>query len=170
MIDVGDYIIYGINGVCKVENVGAVDVDGIPKDKMYYTLIPVYSKGNKIFTPMDNSKVFMRPVISKGEAWRLIEDIKDLETLLVIDDRRSEEAYKETLKKCDCREMAKLVKTLYLIRQSRIALGKKTTAGVDKHLIMAKESLFGELAISLEMDKNKVEQLFIERVEHSGMA
>ena len=33
MFDVGDYIVYGVNGVCKVEKVGTVSVAGIQKIK-----------------------------------------------------------------------------------------------------------------------------------------
>jgi CarD family transcriptional regulator len=44
MFAVGDYIIYGSNGVCKVEAVGLLDMSGIPKDRQYYTLQPIYAK------------------------------------------------------------------------------------------------------------------------------
>lgn len=65
MFEVGDFIIYGSNGVCRVENVGSMDMKGVPSDKMYYTLVPVYSSKTKVFTPVDNAKVIMRPVISE---------------------------------------------------------------------------------------------------------
>lgn len=47
MFHVGDYIIYGSNGVCKVDKVGPMNLDGVSRDRMYYTLIPVYSKGKQ---------------------------------------------------------------------------------------------------------------------------
>ncbi len=38
---------------------------GCSGDKMYYTLVPVYEEKSRLFTPVDNHKVVMRPVISK---------------------------------------------------------------------------------------------------------
>ena len=78
MFEVGDMIIYGNNGVCRVETVGKVDSAILPKDREYYTLCPHYSKGSKIFSPVDNQKVIMRPVINKEEAMQLIDTIKDV--------------------------------------------------------------------------------------------
>jgi CarD family transcriptional regulator len=165
MFEVGDYIIYGINGVCKVDAVGTMDVSGIPNDKMYYTLIPLYSKGSKVFTPIDNEKVVMRPVINKEEARALIDDIRNIETLWVADDKRRDMIFKEAMKKCDCREWVKIIKTLYLRKKLRIAEGKKGIVSDEKYLRQAEENLYGELAIPLEMDKDQVEGYITARVE-----
>ena len=63
MFKEGDFIIYGSNGVCQVEHIGSMDLQGVPGDKMYYTLVPVYEEKSRLFTPVDNHKVVMRPVI-----------------------------------------------------------------------------------------------------------
>jgi len=170
MFDVGDYIVYGVNGVCKVEKVGTVSVAGISKDKMYYTLVPVYSKGSKVFTPTDNQKVVMRSVISREEALTLVDSINEIEMIREQDDRMQEVKYKESLKKCDCKECIRIIKTLYLKKQTRIAEGKKITAGDEKYLHIAEENLYGELAIPLEMEKNDVEAFISARVELLKMA
>ena len=41
MFEVGDYIICGNNGVCRVENIGPMKISGMKKDRIYYTLSPV---------------------------------------------------------------------------------------------------------------------------------
>lgn len=165
MFGVGDYIVYGSNGVCKVEKIGNIDSPGISKDKIYYTLCPYYIKGSKIFTPADNQKVIMRSVLSKEEAINLIDDIKNIESLWSLDVKNREVEYKAALKKCDCRELIKIIKTIYLHKQSRLADGKKVTAGDEKYFHMAEESLYGELAIPLEMNKDDVKEYVIARVE-----
>ncbi|MFA9462654.1 MAG: CarD family transcriptional regulator [Velocimicrobium sp.] len=165
MFEVGDYIIYGNNGVCKVDKIGTMDVSGTPKGRLYYTLSPVYAKGSTVFTPVDNKKVMMRPVISKEEAWKLIDDMNNIDTLWISDERRREECYKDALKSCDAREWIKIIKTLYIRKKSRVAEGKKVTTSDQKYLRMAEDSLFGELAIPLEMDKSKVEDFIATRVK-----
>ena len=40
MFKAGDFVVYGSNGVCRVQKVGTLDSPGVPKDRLYYTLIP----------------------------------------------------------------------------------------------------------------------------------
>ena len=54
MFKEGDFIIYGSNGVCQVEHIGSMELQGVPDDKMYYRLVPVYEKKSRLFTPVDN--------------------------------------------------------------------------------------------------------------------
>lgn len=164
MFEVGDYVVYRNNGVCRVDSIGPMNLPGESVSKLYYTLIPIYLKGSKVYTPTDNEKVIIRPVISKEDASELIDHIKDIEVLWVTDEKSREMIYKEALAKCECREWVKIIKTLYQRKQSRIAEGKKVTASDEKYLKIAEDNLYGELAIPLEMEKDMVEEFIIERV------
>lgn len=170
MFEVGEYVVYGNSGVCKVEKIGTLDVGGVSKDKLYYTLTPLYLTGSKVFTPIDNEKVIMRPIISKENAMELIDDIVNVETLWIIDEKKREEVYKEAVKKCDCRELVSIIKTVYLRKQVRLAEGKKITSSDEKYFKMAEDYLFGELALPLKMDKDKIEDFIIQRIEQMDMA
>lgn len=139
---VGEYIVYGTSGVCKVEAVGSMQMSGVNKDKLYYTLAPLYSK-------------------------ELIEQIPTIELLWVADEKRREDIYKTALRTCDCREWIKIIKTLYLRKISRIAEGKKVTVSDGKYLHMAEERLYEELALALDMDKDEVVEYITEHVEQS---
>ena len=118
-----------------------------------------------MYTPVDNQKIVMRSVLSRDEAERLIYDMKDIETFWIQDEKRREELLKESLKTCDCREGVKIIKTLYLRKQSRLANGKKEIAVDERYLHVAEDSLYGELAIALNMPKSQVEQFVCERIE-----
>ena len=161
---IGDLIIYGNNGVCKILDCGKLDSLSASKDKIYYTIEPYYVAGTKIYTPVDNDKVIMRPVMTKDEAMALIDEIDKIEALWITDEKRRENEYKETIKKCDCIELVKIIKTIYLRKQSRLAEGKKITAGDEKYFKIAEENLYGELAISLDMTKSETKEFIIERV------
>lgn len=165
MFQINEYVVYGGSGVCKVNKIGNLDISGIDKDKSYYTLEPLYSKGSIVYTPIDNSRVIMRKILSKDEAWELINDIPNIETIWGTDEKKIEEVYKDAMKKYDCREWIKIIKTLYLRKQDRIAQGKKGTSTDERYLRMAEDNLFGELAIPLEMPKDKVEDFIVARVE-----
>lgn len=165
---IGEYIVYGTTGVCKVESVGNIKMSGVGKEKLYYTLVPLNSKGSKIFTPVENDKVVMRPVMTKEEAKALVEEIPQIELLWVEDEKSRESIYKETLKTCDCREWIRIIKTLYLRKMSRIAEGKKVTVSDGKYLQIAEERLYEELALALDIDKDMVVEYIKEHVENSN--
>lgn len=167
MFSVGEYIVYGTTGVCRIESVGPMQMSGVSKEKLYYTLAPLYSKGSKVFIPVDNDKVIMRPVLTKEEAQALVEEIPKIELLWVADEKRREDIYKTALRTCDCKEWIKIIKTLYLRKMSRIAEGKKVTVSDGKYLHMAEERLYEELGLALEMDKDEVIEYITQHVEKS---
>lgn len=94
MFQAGDFIVYGSTGVCLVEKVGPVEIPGVSKDKLFYTLSPCYESKSKIFTPVDNQKVVMRPVLSREQALQLIDGIKEIRLLGISDEKKREEEYK----------------------------------------------------------------------------
>lgn len=165
MFEIGDFIICGNNGVCVVDKIGTLDTPGISKDRLYYTLLPYYVKGGVIFTPVDNEKVIMRPVLTKEEVLEIINDIPNIDNLWLPDDKKRELEYKEAIRKSDCRELIKIIKTIYLRKQSRIAEGKKVTAADEKYSRIAEDNLYGELAISLGMSKEEAKEYMFLHVE-----
>lgn len=170
MFNIGEYIVYGMNGVCRVEEIGPMSLSGVDSDKMYYTLLPLYTKGSRVFTPVDNQKVVMRPVISEQEVCQLIDDIQNIEEIEVTDDKRRELAYKEAVKSCDCRELIRIINTTRKRKEERLAQGKKMSACDERYLKQAQDTLYGEFAISLKIEKGEVEDFISSRIGTAEMA
>lgn len=167
MFEIGEYIIYGNTGVCKVGEVTKMAAPGAEGDKLYYTLEPVYDKGCRLFTPVDNQKVKMRPVLTKEEADELIMRIAEIDTLRVGDEKNREQVYKDAIRTCNCVEWVRMIKTLYIRKESRLAAGKKVTSSDAKYLHMAEESLYGELSVVMGIPKDEVEEYITNRVKES---
>lgn len=165
MFEIGELIIYGGNGVCRVEKIGPIDTGMGTKGRMYYTLNPLKNKDSRIFTPVDNEKVIMRPTMTKEDALSLIDQIQNVETLWIGDERRRETEYKEAVRKCDCREYVKIIKTIYLRKEARLADGKKVTAVDERYYAIAEENLYGELAVALGMDRDQTKTFVEQRVK-----
>ncbi|MFR8167868.1 MAG: CarD family transcriptional regulator [Lachnospiraceae bacterium] len=164
MFKEGDFIIYGSNGVCQVEHIGSMDLQGVPGDKMYYTLVPVYEEKSRLFTPVDNHKVVMRPVISKQEACDLIDHMQEMQVFEIQNEKNRDTVFKEALKTGDCEELVRVIKTIYEKKQERKAQGKKVTAGDERYFKLAEEHLYGELAIALGIEKDKVGSYIEKRI------
>ena len=164
MFEKGEYIVYGTSGVCQVEDITTMDMKGVPRDSLFYVLNPSSQKGGKIFTPVDNGKTYMRPVLTQEEASKLIDEIPKIEELWIANEKLRENQYKECMKSCDCKEWIKIIKTLYLRKRTRSAQGKKITSTDEKYLRMAEDYLYSELEIPLGIPKEKMEEYIGEQV------
>ncbi len=164
MFKTGTYIVCGQHGVCRVEGVGKLQLTEASGDKEYYTLSKVYSRGGMLYVPADSEKIVMRPVISKEEAEELIEHMREIDLLQIDNEKRKEEIFKQAFRTCDSREWVKVIKTLYERKKDRLAKGKKVTASDERFLRTAEDNLFGELAISLDIEKNDVEQYIMDKI------
>lgn len=164
MFAVGDYIIYGNHGVCKVEKIGTVSLPMADKNKVYYTLRPIYKSESVVYAPMENPKSIIRPVLTKEGADMLIEEIPQLESVWIANEREREVQYKAALKSCDCRELIRIIKTLYCRKMDRIRDGKKVTVLDERYFRQAEEQLYGELAFVLKMERSEMGDYLTERL------
>ena len=164
MFERGEYIVYGNSGVCQVEDITTMDMKGVPRDRLFYVLAPSGQKGGKIFTPVENGKTRMRPVLTQEEASRLIDQIPEIEELWIANEKLREAQYKECMKSCDCKEWVKIIKTLYMRKKQRTSQVKKITTTDEKYLHMAESYLYSELEIPLGIPKEKMEEYITERI------
>ncbi len=165
MFNIGEYIVYGNRGVCEVANVSKMEMSSMDKDKLYYTLVPIYARGSKIYSPVDNTKVVIRPVITQEEALELIDNIPEIGLVEDVDEKKREIVYKDAIKTGKCEELIKVIKTLNKRREIRLAGGKKFTAVDERYFNVARDCLYGELAVALDIDVDDVEEYIHNRIE-----
>ena len=158
LFKVGDYIVHGRNGVCKVVDITHLDMSGVDKDQLYYALVPMKSEDSKIFYPVDSDKVVMRSVVTKDQAKDLVSEIKDIEPMRIENDRQREAKYKEALVSCDCKQLICIIKTMYARNKERIGKGKRITSVDDRYLKEAKQNLNDEFSIALGIEPREVEK------------
>ena len=58
MFHVGDTVLYGTQGVCKIEGTEENDLGGNTVE--YYVLRPVFDENAKIYVPMNNQMLLSR--------------------------------------------------------------------------------------------------------------
>lgn len=157
MFEIGEYVVCGNKGVCIVEDVTKLDISGVDKEREYYILKPLYMAGSTVYVPVDSAEKSMRRVLRRDEAQKLIRDIPDIPLLVITNEKLSEQMYRECIRTNDCEELIKIIKTIYLRKQKRLQAGRKVTAVDAKYFHIAEDSLYGELAVALEMPKDEVE-------------
>ena len=165
MFNPGDYIHYGTSGLCRVEEIMKPDFSGVDRNRLYYRLTPLEGHGSTIYTPVDNQKVSMRRAISREDASSLIDELPHIDQLVVEDEKRAEQIFKDALSSPECRDWISLIKTLYLRRRVRTQQGKKVTATEDRYYQAALEQFHSEIGLALDIEKDDVETYITERLE-----
>ncbi|MCI9464749.1 MAG: CarD family transcriptional regulator [Lachnospiraceae bacterium] len=156
MFEVGELIMCGGHGVCRVTAVTGNPIDKLDKKRKYYILEPVYEKGSTIYTPVDNEKVIMRKIMNEKDAKTLIKKIPEIETVWIKEEKTREQMYKDAIRSYDCRSLVQIIKTLYLRRQSRAEQGKKVLSSDEHYLKKAEELLYSEMSLALSIPKENV--------------
>ncbi|MGE4277728.1 MAG: CarD family transcriptional regulator [Lawsonibacter sp.] len=165
MYQIGELIVYGAEGVCRVEEIGPLDIRGTQKGVDYYTLSPLYRDG-KIFTPVDTT-VFTRPVITKEEANALIAQIPDIPTEIYENSnpRLLNEHYQTYLKNYDCVDLIRLIRAIYAKERNAADKGRHLGQVDERSVKRAEEMLHGELAAVLEIPVEDVKDYIFRAVE-----
>ena len=176
MFKIGDYVTHYKEGVCEVIDIGKLDMRCSDRKKEYYTLKPLYDTGGTLYMPVANERNQIRGVITHDEAQALIEDIPNIEALWVTDEnprtedpqsireKKRESLYKEAVFKNQCKEWIAIIKTSYLRKMDRLSSGKKSINVDDKYLSIAEQFLYGELAVALEIPKEKIREYITDRM------
>ena len=164
MYKVNDVVVYGTSGVCRVAEIGPLEMAS-DKNKLYYTLCPLFQRGTVIYAPVDNMKSVMRPVLSKDDIHTLIDDIPQIDTIEVKSDRERETLYKSALRTCDPRELVKVIKTVYFRRKDRLASGKKRIIVDEKYFQLAEQQLYEEMAYVMDESKESMADYISQQVK-----
>ena len=165
MYQIGDLIIYGLEGVCRVKKVGPIDMRGAKEGVDYYTLSPLYREGT-IFTPVDTT-VHTRPIMTKEQAQQLVDQIPQIpeEIYENSNPRLLSEHYQVSLKSCDCVELVRLIRAIYAKGRSAAEKGRKLGQVDKRSMKRAQEMLHGELAAALNIPVEQVEGYIGRQVE-----
>ena len=148
MFKVDDYIMYGRTGVCKVIDItNERFING--EERKYYVLSGIHNNNNTIIKiPLDNTKIPMRKIISKGDVTSLINDMSNMEALWIDDEKKRSNKFKTMLKSGKCEDLIELISNKrYLIKLNK----------ADKEIIKEAERLVSEeFAIILNISPKEV--------------
>lgn len=161
----GDLIIYGRQGVCRVEDIGAIGFGKNPSDKLYYTLNPLYVDGTT-YAPVD-SPIYMRHLISNVEIDDLLNRFPEINED-VIGNKTSKEAasyYKEMISEYTCEGLLLLLSNINSKQEQLSLINKSLSQTEQNYKKEAQDFLYQEFAASLNIPKENVEDYIREHIK-----
>ena len=173
MFQIGDLVIYGNTGVCRVEGYTTPKecstLKGMEESRQYYVLSPVYQNG-VIYAPVENPKAFMRAVISADEANRLIDSMPSVDAKAFHSSKMQElkAHYQAASNTHKCADLVELSMSIYAKKQYAVQQNRKF-GQVDEHYMkQTEEMLYGEFATALGIEKADVPTYIEDRLRGAG--
>jgi CarD family transcriptional regulator len=159
---IGDKIVYGSEGVYFVAEYTASPVDK-NDTRQYYLLKPVFGPaGNVIFTPVDNDRVKMRPVMDKASAESFMGGIPSVDVLTVEREKNRRDMYKATLASATPEDFIAIIKTVHVRREEFLRAKKRLAESDNDYEKKSKFCLYGELALALDVEFADIERMIEE--------
>ena len=168
MYQIGDYLVYGFEGVCRVEDIGTPKLSGVSRDKLYYTLAPC-SGGGVIYTPVDTA-VHMRAPMDAAALEELIGQLPELPLCEDIprEPRLIAACYQEILHTHDCGRILQLYKTLYTKQRTLMENRKTLNATDQRYWKQAEDLLCSEISFVLGLERPQVIRLLKQKGGENG--
>lgn len=164
MFAVGEYIIYGLNGICRVTEIGPSPYDAADP-RTYYKLVPLHNPmSSTIYTPTENEHVPMRRLMTKAEIDELISVLPEIELLEVPVEKQRREIYRAAIGTLTPRGYVQVMKTVQS-RKERLAAAHKHFPVTDlEYGRLARHLLYSECAHVLGMDEENMDDYFRTRL------
>ncbi len=159
MFKMGDVVLYGIQGICKISGIEVKQIGRTALD--YYVLNPVFNESTALFVPVDNEKLTskMQNILTKKEVKQLIEKASEISFLEIRDDATKRERYREILSSGNREELISLIKTIRLEREERSKINKKLNMSDEQTLYKAERLLFNEFAFVMGIEPQEVQKM-----------
>lgn len=167
MFSIGDRVVYGSMGVCTIIDRCMPDMPGATKE--CYVLVPEYVANSKIYAPVDGTTVNMRPLLSRRQVHALIDKIPDMDMLEPVKERQlQKENYRAVIQSADSTQLAQLLKTLHVRRKQGMEEKRSVPVQEKEHYDTVRRLLFGEIATTMEIQLDEVEDMISARLAKRG--
>ena len=167
MYQIGDLVVYGSIGVCKVDGFSYPEKSA----KAFYCLSPLYQSG-VIHTPVESAKVPLRPVMSAESADELLSKLPTLRVEIFKERtiQQLAQKYQAVLQTGDPLQLMSLSLSVQLKRRQAEAQNRRLGMVDERYRKQAERLLYGELAVALEIPFDDVQAYIGRRVEEQKQA
>ena len=164
MFEIGEHIVYGTSGICRVEEICPSPYDK-NDTRTFYLLIPLHNPmSSTIYTPVDNDRVPMRRLMTREEIEALIAAIPHIELLQVPIEKQRREIYRTTIGALRPEGYVSVMKTVSRRREELTAARKHFPVSDMEYGRLAKHLLYSECAHVLGMSEEGMESYIADKL------
>lgn len=138
------------------------DLEGV----QYFIVSPLHEGGEKIYVPIERADAVLRPIISMQEVEELVGFMASVKPEYFSNTKQRRDVFKRRLGSGDIHDLAYLSMLLYFFRHpEEVETPVKFGPADIEMLKYATRTLYDELAIALDVERDKVEEVVIQKIK-----
>jgi len=151
MYQSGAYVVYGIQGVCRVVGTEIQRVNRVRTE--YLVLEPMVKQESRFYIPTGNSSAMakLKPVLTADQMKEILSSSEVRGDCWIPEESRRKQYYRELASRSDRMMLLRMLSSLYRYRESQLAEGRKFHQCDDNFLRDTERLLGTEIALVLEM-------------------
>lgn len=168
MYQIGDQVVYGVHGVCRVVDQEERIVDR--KHLTYLALEPVSQDGSRYLVPTHNAAAMskLKHMLSREELAALMDSEEVRADGWIKDENQRKQTYRELISSGDRAKLMQMVRTLYRHKASQAASGRKVHLCDDNFLRDAEKLLVGEISVVMGMEPDQAKQFIRSKLKEDA--
>lgn len=164
MFQIGDVVMYGVHGVCRVADVEIRTVDR--KRLEYLVLEPQGQNGSRYYVPSGNPNAMakLRPMLDRQELEELLLSDSVRQDSWIAEENLRKQHYRELINSGDRVALLRMVRTLYHHKQEQAAAGRKFHLCDENFLRDAQRLIEMEFSVVLQIHPSQVKDYVLEKL------
>ncbi len=156
MFSVGQTVVYGVQGVCRIQDVTSKKFGKESED--YFVLQPIFDGKSLLYVPCSNEKLLaqMRPVLSREELGELIASASNADSTWMEDEKQRRSLCTEIIKSGDRAALLGLIAMMYQHSESLREQKKHIPLADERLMKQASRLLHDEFAFVLGIQPEEV--------------
>lgn len=157
MFQIGDWVVYGIHGICQILDQEERSVD---RTRIrYFSLEPLDQPGTRYLVPSENPAALakLRHIISREDLETLLSSNNIQENCWIADQNQRKQRYRELINSGDRSALFSMIHTLHQHKKERAAVGRKLHLCDENFLRDTQKLLDAEFSIVLGIQPSEVE-------------
>ena len=157
MYQVGDAVLYGSNGICRIREVTRMESCGMVDD--FYVLKPVSSEATTVFVPLGSEILLsrMHPLLSPEAIRELLDSLEDAAPIWVENENQRKTLYREIMNSGDRSAIFRVYLTLRRLRSEREKKGKHLRVSDERSYRETERIFFDEVSLVLGWSREEGE-------------
>jgi len=158
MFEIGNYVFYGSEGVCRIDDIVSSPFSDAPDGVKYYVLHSAHGGGSTAYIPLDRAESLIRPLMSESDIALLMSKINGVILFEEINLKFLKEEYNVAIKSGNPLEWVRVIKTVEARTINGRENGKKVSDAERAYAENARRFLYKEMSIVLCIPEDKVEE------------
>lgn len=157
---INDLVMHFREGLSKIVQ------EKVMNEKDYFIIKVLRDESEVVYVPKDNASAVIRHISTREDAEELVKYIREIKPEYITNTKQRRDGFKRRLGSGNIRDLAFLTRQLYFFRHpEEVEVPVKFGPADVEMLKYAACTMYDELAITYDVDRNQIEEIFVKKIK-----